>query len=118
MVFKITFNSCVILGKFNTLYLHLLAILSWPLAYDWATFAINGCPVTQPEGGAFASNPCSLDDLCPIGTTRTRSWGGCRSRHHKGWPSWLKSNQVFCLDTILMGFFLTKNLFILGMKPA
>ena len=36
-VFMITSNSCVFLGEFNTLYLHLLAILSWPLAYDWAT---------------------------------------------------------------------------------
>ena len=40
MIFMITSNSFVILGEFNTLYLHLLAILSWPLAYDWATFAI------------------------------------------------------------------------------
>ena len=40
MVLMIMFNSCVILGEFNTLYLYLLAILSWPLAYDWATFTI------------------------------------------------------------------------------
>jgi hypothetical protein len=40
------------------------------LALDRTTFAINGCPVTQPEGGALTSSPCSLDDLYSIETTR------------------------------------------------
>ena len=69
-------------------------------------------PCDPTRRRSLSSSPCSLDDLCPIGTTRTRSWGGCRSRHNKGWPSWLKSNQVFCLD---MGYLLRDRL--QKMKP-
>ena len=65
-VFMITSNSCVFLGEFNTLYLHLLAYLSWPLAYDWATFAIYWLPQMTPNlRTEECQNQESLVDLHP-----------------------------------------------------
>ena len=70
-------------------------------------------PCQQPLAALMTCSPLKLPGQDP--------WRGFRSRHHKGWPSWLKCNQVFCLDITLMGYHLNKNktdVIILGMKPV
>ena len=62
-------------------------------------------PCQQPLAALMTCSPLKLPGQDP--------WRGFRSRHHKGWPSWLKYNQVFCLD---MGYPLREKL--LGMKSA